>query len=356
MEFWQEQKQMSAKIWQVQKTMEQVAPNQGRFAKIINDLLANQGKMLRPALLMLMAGFDQEEKESIHLAAALEFLHMASLVHDDIIDRSPERRGIPSVVKEHGTAMAIYTGDYLIYLAAASLASLDRTMFQDQSLDFMAALLEAEAAQLEDRFALSLNPEEYLQRIESKTGLLFSIAATIGYGLRQQTEERMSEVKQAGLQFGLAFQLRDDLLDFDDPAFGDLKEGKLTLPILFALKEDVSLQKLLDLAAQRHKNDLARKNMVDNSEVQAKEDWKTKNNLENKTSREHGLVKNQVDQAEELYFMITEKVRKTTALEQTQKIMLKHLEEATASFKTTMQTKEFSVYGWMIDKLFGVKL
>ena len=356
MEFWQEQKQMSAKIWQVQKTMEQVAPNQGRFAKIINDLLANQGKMLRPALLMLMAGFDQEEKESIHLAAALEFLHMASLVHDDIIDRSPERRGIPSVVKEHGTAMAIYTGDYLIYLAAASLASLDRTLFQDQSLDFMAALLEAEAAQLEDRFAVRLNPEEYLQRIESKTGLLFSIAATIGQGLRDQSEQTINEVRKAGLQFGLAFQLRDDLLDFEDPAFGDLKEGNLTLPILFALKEDLSLQDLLDLLAKRPESGLEEKPRADKKETQRINPGETKKNLENKSSLDDWLVKNQGDQVEELLLLITEKVRKTTALEQTQKIMLKHLEEATAVFKTTMQTKEFSVYCWMIDKLFGVRL
>lgn len=356
MEFWQEQNQMVAKLWQVQKTMEQVAPKQGHFTKIINDLLANQGKMLRPALLMLMAGFDQEEKAPTHLAAALEFLHMASLVHDDIIDHSPERRGLPSVVKEHGTAMAIYTGDYLIYLAAASIAALDRKLFQDQSLDFMAALLEAEAAQLEDRFALSLHADEYLERIESKTGLLFSIAATIGYGLREQTEEKMSEVKQAGLQFGIAFQLRDDLLDFDDPGFGDLKEGNLTLPILLAVKEDVSLQGLLDLAAQRHENDLAGKDRVDHSKVQAKEDWGIKKNLENKTLREQWLVKNKGDQAEELFLMITEKVRKTTALEQTKNTMRKHLEEATAVFKTTMQPKEFSVYCWMIDKLFGVRL
>ena len=356
MEFWQEQKLMSAKLWQVQKTMEQVAPKQGRFAKIIDDLLANQGKMLRPALLMLTAGFDYEEKEPTHLAAALEFLHMASLVHDDIIDHSPERRGLPSVVKEHGTAMAIYTGDYLIYLAAASIASLDRKLFQDQSLDFMAALLEAEAAQLEDRFALSLNADEYLQRIESKTGLLFSIAATIGYGLREQTEERMSEVKQAGLQFGIAFQLRDDLLDFDDPAFGDLKEGNLTLPILLALKEDASLQGLLDLAAQRHDNDLARKNMIDNNQVQVKEDWEIKQNLETKLFSNQWTIKDKEDQPEDLFLMITERVRKTTALEQTKNTMRKHLEEATAVFKATMQTKEFSVYCWMIEELFGVKL
>lgn len=363
MEFWQEQIQMNSRLSQVQKVMEQVAPVKGRFARIIKDLLANQGKMLRPALLILAAGFENEEKEPIHLAAALEFLHMASLVHDDIIDHSTERRGVPSVVAEHGTAMAIYTGDYLIYLAARSIASLDRTLFEGQSLDFMASLLEAEAAQLEERFDLGLNSQEYLKRIEAKTGLLFSLAVSLGFGLHNHSKEKVDQVKEAGLQFGVAFQLRDDLLDFDDPGFGDLKEGNLTLPVLLALKEDPSLQVLLDLVAHEGRDSFNKKTMSDDEKAQA-ERSRQRNQPQQNQCNTNQFNKNQMNdpanfkgnlELEDLCLQITKQVRKTTALYETKLTLQKHLDQATSVFKTTMKAEEFSVYQWLIDKLFGVK-
>lgn len=312
MEFWREQITMTSHLTKIRKIMAEVVPLKGRFATITRSLLANEGKMLRPALLVMAAGFDDRGSVPLHLAAALEYLHMASLVHDDIIDHSKERRGVPSVVGEHGPAMAIYTGDYLIFLAARCMASLDREIAPGHSLDFMAELLEAEANQLEDRFAVDLTGDEYLKRIEAKTGLLFSLAASAGYGLREPSEDQVRRITQAGLQFGVAYQLRDDLLDFEDPSFGDLVEGNLTMPVLTALEQDPELKPLLSLVAS------------ESPRFQAS------------------------------YFReITHRIRLAGGLENTEKITSDYLAMATSTFGELMAEEEFAVYCWMIQKLFG---
>lgn len=246
--FWQEQPAMAQRLESVHQAMVRRVPRQGRFAVVLDELTANRGKMLRPALLILSAGLDHRREEADQLAAAVEFLHLASLVHDDIIDEADVRRGQPSVVARHGRAMALYTGDYLIYLAARCVAGLDPSLMRPDSLDFMGRLLEAEAGQLEERYVMDLDQTDYLRRIEAKTGLLFSLATGLGSALKGLRSEPVKTMQAAGLAFGIAFQLRDDLQDLEDPAGPDLRSGNYTLPVLLALQEDPGLADLLEQA------------------------------------------------------------------------------------------------------------
>lgn len=248
---------MADRLESVHERMKSLLPASGRFAPVLEDLAGNRGKMLRPALLLLCAGPDHRRDEADALAAALEFLHLASLVHDDIIDEAAQRRGRPSVVSRWGTAMALYTGDYLIYLAARSLIGLDPGSIPAGSLDFMSQLLEAEAEQLEHRFSLQLDESAYLHRIEAKTGLLFSLTTGLGTALATGKADAAKAVERAGLDFGIAFQLRDDLEDLADPALPDLREGNYTLPVLLALEADPGIRELLVELAERSTDDPA---------------------------------------------------------------------------------------------------
>lgn len=303
---------MHAKLEKVRQIMEEQVPSGGRFSMIVRELVENQGKMLRPALLLMSAGFEGQQMEALHLAAALEYLHMASLVHDDIIDQAQERRGRASVVREHGTAMALYTGDYLIYLAAKCLLKIDPARRSTSALDFMSPLLEAEAEQLESRYRIDLPEEEYLLRIEAKTGLLFSLAASAGYALRTSDQAGILEMKQAGLCFGAAFQLRDDLEDLLDPSQGDLREGNYTYPVLLAAAEDAGLSALLGQLKER------------------------------KGSRQD-------------YETLTRRIRETGAEEQTQKIIGRYVDKAEGIFSRHMGREEHDVFLNLCRELFGVR-
>ena len=312
MEFWTQQTEITHRLTMVHNVMKQQIPEKGRFSGIILDLVENPGKMLRPALLILCAGLDEQTDTADHLAAALEYLHLASLVHDDIIDEASERRGRPSVVSAHGLSKALYTGDYLIWLAVKSLSALEPGLMPAKPADFMSPLLEAEAEQLEARYSTTMTQEAYLARIEAKTGLLFALAATAGFGLKTKSETQLQTVKAAGLNFGIAFQLRDDLLDFEDPDFADLKEGNYTHPVLAALKSDPTLAELLAQAATATGD-------------------KTK-----------------------LYETVVGAVRQNQGPQKTRQVMLDYVKISEQLFANLLGARELELLHWMNKKLFGV--
>lgn len=311
MEFWTDQPEITHRLMLVHNVMKEQIPEKGRFSGIILDLVDNPGKLLRPALLILCAGLDEQIGTADHLAAALEFLHLASLVHDDIIDEATERRGRPSVVSAHGLSKALYTGDYLIWLAIKSLSALEPGMIPEKPVDFMSPLLEAEAEQLEGRYSTSLTEAAYLERIEAKTGLLFALAAATGLGLKTKSETELKTIKTAGLNFGIAFQLRDDLLDLEDPDFADLRDGNYTHPVLSALNADPSLAERLTQAAVASGD-------------------KTK-----------------------LYEAIVQSVRHNNGPQKTRQVMLDHLKISEELFAPLLGTRELELFRWMNRSLFG---
>lgn len=309
MEFWNSQPEMTRCLTRVHNVMKEQIPEKGRFSGIISDLVENPGKMLRPALLILCAGLDKHTEAAARLAAALEYLHVASLVHDDIIDGAVLRRGRPSVVSAHGLSKAIYTGDYLIWLAVNSLSGLKPDELPLQPAGFMSPLLEAEAEQLESRFSTVLTEAAYLKRIEAKTGQLFALAASAGRNLVTKSEAQLETAKQAGLSLGIAFQLRDDLLDFEDPTYSDLKDGNYTHPVLSALEAQPALAELLARAAG-----------------------------EGKTAN---------------YAAVVARVRQQQGPDRTRQVMLTYLEKSTRLFDGMLSEEERAVFNWMTSRLFG---
>ena len=201
--------------------------------------LAAGGKRLRPMLVLLCAGADGGE-EAVRAAAAVELVHMASLVHDDVLDAAPLRRGHPTVVASSGRDRAVAAGDLLFSRAFALLAEAGDERAVVLLAAASAALARGELAQREDAFDTTIDERRYLERCRLKTARLFECACLLG----RDTEE----MAEFGGAIGLAFQLLDDVLDVSGPpertgkARGtDLLDGTVTLPFILAAESDPAL-------------------------------------------------------------------------------------------------------------------
>jgi geranylgeranyl pyrophosphate synthase len=200
------------------------------------------GKRLRPMLVLLCAGPDGNEV-AVRAAASIELIHMATLVHDDVLDDAPLRRGLPTVAASSGRDRAVATGDLLFSRAFALLADAGDARSVALLADASVALARGELAQRRDAFDLEIDEERYLQRCRLKTARLFECACLLG-----QEDEPLREF---GAGIGLAFQLLDDVLDVSGPpertgkARGtDLLDGTVTLPLIEAAKSDPSIRQV----------------------------------------------------------------------------------------------------------------
>ncbi|HEY3552916.1 MAG TPA: polyprenyl synthetase family protein [Solirubrobacterales bacterium] len=200
------------------------------------------GKRLRPMLVLLCAGPEAEEA-TVRAAAAIELVHMATLVHDDVLDEAPLRRGLPTVAATSGRERAVATGDLLFSRAFALLADSGDARAVALLADASVALARGELAQRRDAFDLAVSEERYLERCRLKTARLFECACLLG-----RDEEQLREF---GAGIGLAFQLLDDVLDVSGPpertgkARGtDLLDGTITLPLIEAAKSDPSIREV----------------------------------------------------------------------------------------------------------------
>jgi geranylgeranyl pyrophosphate synthase len=200
------------------------------------------GKRLRPMLVLLCAGPGGNELV-VRAAAAIELIHMATLVHDDVLDAAPLRRGLPTVAATSGRDRAVATGDLLFSRAFALLADAGDARSVALLADASVALARGELAQRRDAFDLGIDEERYLYRCRLKTARLFECACLLG-----QEDERLREF---GAGIGLAFQLLDDVLDVSGPpertgkARGtDLLDGTVTLPLIEAAKSDPSIREV----------------------------------------------------------------------------------------------------------------
>jgi octaprenyl-diphosphate synthase len=217
-------------------------------AELIGDigshLLASGGKRLRPALVLLAAelcGYTGPRR--IELAAALELLHTATLVHDDIVDLADVRRGRPSANAIWGNRRAVLAGDFF-YARASSIVVEDGNLeIVESYANTIRLMAEGELLQLERSFDTDITEAHYYDVIERKSATLLSNCCEIGSLLGGVTRNERNRICEYGRQLGLAFQLRDDCLDYDaelaelgKSPFADLREGKITLPLILTLK------------------------------------------------------------------------------------------------------------------------
>jgi octaprenyl-diphosphate synthase len=207
----------------------------------IGDYIQNGGgKRIRPAVLLMaarMAGYTGER--AVLYASVLEFIHTATLVHDDIIDESQLRRGRQAVHTRWGNHVTVLFGDFL-YLKSMSLALTQDDLAIIRLLcDVTLRIVEGEIYQLTKNGDADLTETEHFEIVQSKTAYLFAGCARIGGMLGPITRDQQEALWQYGLNIGMAFQIVDDLLDFTGeevalgkPVGGDLREGKLTLPVI----------------------------------------------------------------------------------------------------------------------------
>lgn len=210
----------------------------------ILELLTQGGKMVRPAYLLLFSQWNGNAKiERVRaVAAALELLHVATLLHDDVIDDAEMRRGEATINAKYGNRVAIYAGDYLLTICYRLLSRYVEDLQQIEiPTNGMSRVIDGELAQMRHRYHYELGLQEYLKRIEGKTAQLFMMSCHIGAQLGGVDDALRA--KKIGQQIGMAFQILDDVLDYevDETAFGkpvleDVAQGIYTAPLLYALE------------------------------------------------------------------------------------------------------------------------
>ena len=213
-----------------------------------SNTLAAGGKRLRPVLVFVCAGQDERD-DLVRAGAAVELLHMATLVHDDVLDRAPMRRGRPTVFRTAGRAMATATGDFLFSQAFAELVRTGNADAIRALSRASSSLAQGELMQRADAFAPDVAEERYFERCRLKTGALFEAACRLGAILGAPGAGAADALGAFGDRIGLAFQVFDDVLDVSGPPDQtgkgrgtDLLDGTVTLPVIYAQRADASLR------------------------------------------------------------------------------------------------------------------
>ena len=225
----------------------------GLLGQALSHIRNRGGKRMRPILVLLMAkNYGVVNEATLHSAVGLELLHTASLVHDDVVDEAQERRGQQSVNACYDNKVAVLVGDYVLSTALYHVSMTHQEAIFRQIAELGRALANGEILQLTNTDENGLSEEKYFQVIEKKTGALFESCCIIGALSAGLTMNDIQEVRRFGSIIGTIFQIRDDIFDYYDskeigkPTGNDMAEGKLTLPVLYALNhtEDATMQSL----------------------------------------------------------------------------------------------------------------
>jgi heptaprenyl diphosphate synthase len=247
-DFWQEDSRLRKALAGVAALMEATVRNEAfPLAEEVAELVAANGKMLRPALLYIGAGFggkvDGDKLRS--LAASVEILHVSTLIHDDVIDEADLRRGRPTLHTRLGVKEAVLAGDWLFsrcFLLSAASTDPDNARALARVI---AAIVASEIRQDLDKWSYSTSVRAYLRKIAGKTAALFSLSLQAGAQEAKAPRAVAERLRRAGYDIGMAFQVIDDILDFEStegvmrkPVGKDIAEGLCTLPLIHALRRD----------------------------------------------------------------------------------------------------------------------
>ncbi|KYH33139.1 polyprenyl synthetase family protein [Neomoorella mulderi] len=231
------------------------------LSQAARHLVQAGGKRLRPAFAILAAKCCGAPLERVlPLAVALEMIHMATLVHDDVIDASPIRRGRPTVWARWGQELSLHTGDYLFARSLLLVATYDDPRIPSILASTSVKMVQGELYQLAGTFDLEVTLRDYLKRIYRKTALLIAASCQLGAIAAGAGEDFIRHLYHYGRNLGMAFQITDDVLDMvadperlGKPIGSDLRQGVITLPAIYALRCSPKKQKLVCLLAKRDK-------------------------------------------------------------------------------------------------------
>jgi len=219
--------------------------------QVANYIIAAGGKRLRPALLLLTCGaLGYQEEQRFNLAAVVEFIHTATLLHDDVVDESDLRRGNATANRSFGNPASVLVGDYLYSRAFQMMVSAQNMRIMQVLADATNVIAEGEVQQLMNMHNAALDEAGYLQVIRSKTAKLFEASARVGAIVSNSSAAMEELCAEYGQALGTAFQVVDDILDYtgDAAVMGkslgdDLREGKTTLPLIAAMQRGTPAQR-----------------------------------------------------------------------------------------------------------------
>jgi len=231
------------------------------LAEAATHLLEAGGKRLRPAFALLSARFHNYDLEQLlPLALALELIHMATLVHDDVIDRAHTRRGSPTICAAWGNRISVHTGDYLFAKALTLAARYRHPLITRELARACVKMCEGEIIQLTGAAATGIR--EYLYRIKCKTALLIEASCKLGAAVAGAPMPVCRALGRYGYLVGMAYQITDDILDLSGtdtqlgkPAGNDLRQGIVTLPVIYAIRKSGTESRLGYLVAKHPKSE-----------------------------------------------------------------------------------------------------
>lgn len=214
----------------------------GLLSQALDHIRQRAGKRMRPMLILLMAkNFGKVTPVTQHSAVGLELLHTASLVHDDVVDESGERRGQASVNATYNNKVAVLVGDYILSTALLHVSYSHSEEIVRYLAELGRVLSNGEILQLNSINNQEISEDVYYQVIKQKTAALFEACCAIGALSAGASEQEIESAKKFGQDLGIIFQIRDDIFDYYDssdigkPTGNDMAEGKLTLPVIYAL-------------------------------------------------------------------------------------------------------------------------
>ena len=241
---WMEYPELHEELKQVKAMMHaSITIENQQIREAIWAVLESGGKMVRPAYLILFSMWNENRnKEEVHaVAAALELLHVATLLHDDVIDEADTRRGQETISARFGNRVAIYAGDYLLTVCYQLLSKYSPDLAGIQlPTDGMMRVVEGELSQMEESYKTDVTIQDYLKRIDGKTAQLFMLSCMMGERFSGMGE--LERARHIGNSIGMAFQLLDDILDYEvsssefgKPVLEDVAQGIYTMPLIASL-------------------------------------------------------------------------------------------------------------------------
>ncbi|MCB2292246.1 polyprenyl synthetase family protein [Clostridium algoriphilum] len=246
--FWEYYPDIAKELDNIKKIIKvNVKSSEKEFDEAISPLVDAGGKMLRPAFLLLAAKFGEYNSDKMHnLAAAIEMMHMATLIHDDVVDESKLRRGIETIQHKYSKEYAVYIGDFLFCQCFIMLSGVGYSteILRDIS-KAISKICMGEIRQYNIRYARNTSLKKYIKIISGKTAALFAISFYAGSKESKCSEKISKLLGRVGYYIGMAFQIIDDLLDYSGDtnklgksAQSDLIKGYYTLPLIYAMADD----------------------------------------------------------------------------------------------------------------------
>jgi heptaprenyl diphosphate synthase len=225
----------------------------GLLGEAAAHLLKAGGKRVRPALVLIAGRFGRYSMERLMpVAVALELIHMGSLVHDDVIDDADIRRGMPTVKSRWDNKVAMYTGDYIFAKALSTIAELEHPDIHRILSRAMVQMCIGEMEQIRHFFEIGQSVRDYLLRIRRKTALLIAVSCQLGALAADAPRQVAARLYRYGYNIGMAFQIRDDILDITGteerlgkPPGSDIRQGNITLPYIYALQDEAFRGRML---------------------------------------------------------------------------------------------------------------